>query len=105
MSLFPNSMYSAEQEELWSLLEEHTEIHEAKRQAGVLYDFDLIMREREHNKRFAAFVQRHRGKTFRVFRPEAIEALVRDDLAAFDDVLPPPDLPTLPQRAVVAQEG
>lgn len=88
MTLFPNSMYSAEQEEFWSLMEEHTEIHEVKRQTAALFDYELIMRERDHNKRFVQFAKQHRGKTFRIFRPEAVQSLIRDDLPAFDDVLP-----------------
>ena len=89
MSLFSNSMYSAEQEEFWLFFAEHCEIQETKRQSGALYDFDLIMRERDHLRRFGAFMRQHRSKSFRVFRPEDLEACVRTDLEAFDDVLPP----------------
>lgn len=72
-------MYSSEQEELWRLLEEEIDMRAEKLQVGALYDFDLIMRERDFQTRFTAFWKRNRGKRFRFFRPEDIDVAICDD--------------------------
>jgi hypothetical protein len=81
-------MYSLEQEEFWSLLEEHIAIQEQKRGSGAVYDFDLLYRDKENMDRLRAFKRQHSGKSFYVFRPEDLARSVRSDLPALDDVLP-----------------